>query len=124
MTTVVSLRLSDQVLALIERFAAQHSLSRGDAIKAMIFANLKTESDDKKMQTILKSMEATLIQKLDALAKPQAAKIETKFDQSQAVDEVKKLQKSFSLMLENFVLPNAPMDRKPGINQAISNIKN
>lgn len=124
MNTTVSARIGAHALQVLESFAAANSLTKTDALKALILAHHQGDEVEKKMLRQLAKIEENIIAKLNSLAQPQAVKTETKFDQSQVVDEVKKLQKSFALMLENFVLPNAPIDRKPGINHAISIIKN
>jgi GTPase Era involved in 16S rRNA processing len=118
MNTTVSARIGAHALQVLESFAAANSLTKTDALKALILAQQQVDEAERKMLRRLAKIEENLIAKIDSLEQPQATQTETNFDQSQAFDEVKKLQKAFGLMLDHFVLPNAGSDHKPGINQA------
>lgn len=124
MNTTVSARIGAHALQVLESFAAANSLTKTDALKALILAHHQGDEVEKKMLRRLAKIEENIITKLDSLAQPRATKAETKFDQSEVTNEVKKLQKSFALMLDNFVLPNLPQDRKPSIRQAIDIFNN
>lgn len=115
MNQLVQARLNKVTTTMLDRFAADNSLNRSDALRMLI---LRTGEQNKLIERFEK-IEASLVYFCDASA---SKNVSNKFEIS-IENRLELIQKVIQILIENVYLPAAPMDRKSAIRVAAEILK-